>query len=563
MQLSLLPDDVDFELSGCGFTGSVRNTAVGFAEGWLLEFMESKLEDMAAESLVPMLERTVAGLSMDSQYMQASVEDLYFPNSGVSVTVDTGLKQRHETADCVQAYDEGEPGREQGAIVANLQSAGSSDLNIAFILGRFNEGLYAVWRRGFMCFDDEILWALGVDLDLAQVGALLPGFPPGTEFSMEVRTTDYPRVKAENLEGLDLTVEMRGVEVDIHGDRPDGARNTLHVEIELEASGQVVVTPANNAGDARPTGAVITHMLMDDERKATGEGYDVARIKQLVHNHILPKLLSETEPIAVTGAVYALAENAVILREMGSNKAYMHAGVDLYRRPENDSSAPDTQLTAPTAVVNPSSALVALAGHDEEVPTELLQYQIEVDGQARPLSFLRDFKVGEAGRSQAYEVSVAAVDLAGNVDPTPATATVFVDGIVPFVMVKGQRTRSADEGAVKVEWKMSDDLSGSDELAVRVEIYKVDDPGDALSARLIDSQDLAPGSTATSIELSESGGLYRVEVHVQDQAGNDSQSSLLLTVASTGGCAVGGESSSASFLLLLALGFLSLRRRKY
>jgi MYXO-CTERM domain-containing protein len=161
-----------------------------------------------------------------------------------------------------------------------------------------------------------------------------------------------------------------------------------------------------------------------------------------------------------------------------------------------------------------------------------------------------------------YEVSVAAVDLAGNVDPTPASASILVDGVVPFVVVNGARVRSADEGAVGVTWTMRDDTTASEALSVRVEVYELTDPADALSTRLVETQELAAGTTESKIEINESGGVYRVEVHVTDKAGNDSQSSLLLNVASTGGCSVGGNGSSGSVLLLLALGLLFLRRRR-
>jgi MYXO-CTERM domain-containing protein len=305
-------------------------------------------------------------------------------------------------------------------------------------------------------------------------------------------------------------------------------------------------------------------MDIRDEAAATDDGFDVARIRQLVSDAILPKVLEEMEPIPVSGSVFSFGDFAVIMRSLTTNKAYLAAGVDLFHAPDNDTSAPDTQiLSAPATISNPHDAVLKLGGSDAEIPSELLQYVATIDGVEAEPSFLGELKVGEVGTTATYEVRVAAMDLAGNVDPTPATASVTVDGVAPFVMVQGARRRSGEEGPVQLGWNMSDDTTADEALRVRVEIYDVEDPTDILSARLIDTQELGAGASSTTVELEQVGGLYRVEVHVLDEAGNDSQSSLLLQIASSGGCSVGGSGNSgATSFLLLLLGLVGLRRRR-
>jgi MYXO-CTERM domain-containing protein len=562
ISLDVRPDDFEFNLNDCGFTGSLLTTAIGFAEGWILNYIEGKVAAVAEENLAPMLENMLRGMSMDAAYVKASVQDMYFPNDGVSLTLDVGLRTNEGGVACVRDYDRGAPAREGGESAPDLL-AGNSDVNLAANFGLLNQGLYTAWQQGLLCIDNEVLYALGLDVDLNVVGTLLPGFPPGTEFALEVVFTDHPKVTGMTSDGAGLVADIAGIEIDLHGDRPDGTRNTLHVEVDLQAQAELLVNPADNAINARLRGAEIKRMLMKDEREATGEGYDVARIKQLVHDRIVPHVLGELAPIPLTGSVFAVSDYAVLLRSLDANKAYLSAGIDLFRVPENDTSAPETQIVgAPTGVTNPHDALIQLGGSDEEIPSELLQYLVTVDGVERPLSFVKDLHVGESGKTGTYEVSVVAVDLAGNVDPTPATASVVVDGLVPFVVVNGPRTRSADEGPVTVKWTMRDDRTWDEELGVRVEVYELQDPTDALSTRLVETQELAAGATETVIDLVGDGGVYRVEVHVTDEAGNDSQSSLLLSLASTGGCSVGGQGQGGAFLLLMALGFLSLRRRR-
>ena len=561
IQFNVNPDDFDFVLDECGFTGSALTTAIGFTEGWILDYIEGKIITVAEDNLAPLLESTLSGLGMDSNYVHASVEDLYFPNDGVSVTIDSGFPYTSVAARCMEAFDKPRPSRATGASVPDIQ-AGASDVNMAVNFGLLNDALYAAWRTGVFCLTDKHIAGLGVEVDLGMVGAMMPGFPAGTEFSLELNFTDYPKVRGAGIDESSLTLDVEGIELKLHGDRPDGTRNTLAAEISVEATAKLGVSPGSNAIYAQLLGAEVTHMRLTDERDATGAGFDVARIEQLVHQAILPNMLHEMGPIPLTGPVFEVSNYAILLRSIETNKAYASAGVDLFAIPENDTTAPDTTIVDAPALGNAHNAVIRVGGSDAEIPSELLKYQVSVNGEAREPTFIRDIKVGAAGFTDTYEVTVAAVDLAGNVDASPVRATMIVDGIIPFVAVQGARTRDADEGPTEVRWNMSDDTSATETLRTRLEVYELLDPADVLSAKLVDTQELAPGTTSAMVDLEKAGGLYRVEIHVVDEAGNDSRSSLLLTSAQTGGCSTGGTGGgSSAALLLLALGLIWRRRR--
>ena len=391
---------------------------------------------------------------------------------------------------------------------------------------------------------------------------MMPGFPAGTEFSLELNFTDYPQIRGAGTDESSLTLAIEGIELQLHGDRPDGSRNTLAAELSLEATAKLGISPGSNAIYAQLAGVEVTHMRLSDERDATGAGFDVARIEQLLDQAILPNMLHEMGPIPITGPVFEVSNYAILLRSIKTNKAYASAGVDLFAIPENDTGAPDTTIVDAPALGNAKSAVIRVGGTDAEIPSELLKYQVTVNGEVREPTFIRDIKVGAAGFTNTYDVTVAAIDLAGNIDSSPVTATMLVDGIVPFVAVQGARSRDADEGPTEVRWNMSDDSTASEVLRTRLEIYELKDPADALSAQLVETQELALGATSAMVDLEKAGGLYRVEVHVVDEAGNDSRSSLLLSSATAGGCSTGGTSGSGSAaLLLLALGLVWRRRR--
>ena len=113
------------------------------------------------------------------------------------------------------------------------------------------------------------------------------------------------------------------------------------------------------------------------------------------------------EPLAIVNRLDEGADGRV-----GVLAITVGAGIDLFRIPENDNTAPNTEiLDAPTGISNPHDARVRVTGADSEIPQELLQYQVTVNGVTTEPSFVREFSVGEAGKSGTYEVQVADVSV--------------------------------------------------------------------------------------------------------------------------------------------------------
>ncbi len=565
-QLNVSPNDIELQFTDCGFTGDALSSAVGFTEEWLLSYVEELVEDVVERKLGDYLERTLDGFvfegSLSLASYKAELTNMTLAGGGLALGIDADIVDKFAPAPCVEKFDKGGPLDFPGQ-APDLTGPNAYHANLAVNLGLLNKGFYTFWRRGLLCLSDQHVRALGAELDFDTIGALLPGFPPGTEFSFEFGMEDYPRMRPHDSDNSQVSFHFSGVTIDLHGDRPDGTRNTLHVEIDMSAIGTVGINPTTNAIYAQLDGALIERMVMEDERKVVGAGFDVARITQMVHDHILPKLLKEMGPVPLSGPTFALGEYAVLLRQMTTNDAYMSAGIDLFKIPSEDTGVPETTIDSyPTNIVNPRDSVIYVNGTDKEIPSELLQYVVTINGEAAAANFVRAYRVGEAGKTDSYLFQVAAVDLNGNVDPTPQEVVVTVDGIAPQLVISGLRIRKASEGPAQINWSMSDDLTDASALTVRVEIYEVEDPTDALSTRLIRTMELAPGTTAATVELDEPGGLYRVEVHASDEAGNDSESSMLLTVPTSGGCSVGGGGSGGNAaLFLLALGLLVVRRR--
>jgi hypothetical protein len=576
VDLALGEDDIEIEFSGCA-VADIANTVIDFAKQFVIDFLLTKAEELAVAELGPLVESFLSGVGTFSGSfptpfgtydVSASFEDLVVRSGGIDLGAGVDLSSSAPAAECVADFDAGEPGVHEGD--APDLTAVDGHIGLALNLGLAEDALYHVWRQGLTCVTGDQLEALGIELPIEKITAIMPGFPPGSELEIEARLTTPPRVAGAGSgeDGLSVDLAVDGVEVVMRGALPDGSERTVQIGVDAEATAAVGVDPESNALVATPEKVTLKRLEMD-QVSVSETGFDVARMTEVLRDHMMPKLLGELGKLPVTGPVFQAGPLpfAVILRGMGNSDAYVSVHADLFRIPDNDEGAPETSIVDyPSGVVSPAESLVRVSGVDGLIPTELLQYQVTVDGVARPPSYIRRFAVGEPGVSGSHEVQVQALDLSGNVDGTPATVTVEVDGIGPEVVVEGDRTRKMERGKAELAWRMSDDRTGAAALTPRIELFEVTDPADLLSVEHVRTIELAAGATSGRVEI-EGDALYRAELYVADAVGNETVSAVLLdTSKEDGGCSVGGRAGAGwlpiLFALLAASGFGRVLRRR-
>jgi hypothetical protein len=365
-------------------------------------------------------------------------------------------------------------------------------------------------------------------------------------------------VGGASADGLGVVLTIKGLEVRLLGHLPDGSLRKIDLAADARVTAQVGIDVGSNALVAAPMAMEILRLEMDHVYAAE-TGFDVTRLRDMMQTQVLPKLLGKMGAIPLTGPVFAAAGYAVILRGLDNNDAYLSLNADLFKVPDNDLGAPETSiLDYPSGTVSPEKSILRVGGVDGMIPTELLQYEVTVNGEVRPPSFIRRFTVGQPGESGSYQVEVAAIDLSGNADQSPASVIVSVDGIAPQVVVDGDRVRKMEAGAAQIAWTMSDDLTNAALLGARVELYRLTDPTDALSVEHVRTIELAAGATSASVDV-EDGNIYRAEVQVTDAVGNRTVATVLLD-SQSGGCRVAGGGASP-LLVLLGIALLARRRR--
>jgi MYXO-CTERM domain-containing protein len=566
VDLQLSEDDIDINFSGCA-ADDVANWMIDFAKEYVTDMLLAKAEEMAVEALGPKVEEMLGGVGAFSGQIQATdftaaLQNIFVKQGGVDIGVDVGLSSMFEPAECVRELDEGAPEDLAGDVPDLGQVA--SHLGLALNFGLVNSALYQVWRQGLTCIDGDSLAALGVHLPTDHIMQLLPGFPPGTTLDMEMRLSKPPRLAAtggnDDVDTLDMIAVIEGIELKLIGHKPDGTDKTIDVGMDARVTMALGVDPASNAMVATPVGMEMTRMEID-QVYAAETGVDAARVLQVAHEQLLPKLLAKLGAMPVTGPVFSKGEYAVILRGVGNNEAFLSLNADLFHIPEGDIGSPETSIIEyPSGPVSVASSAVRVSGVDGMIPTELLRYNIAVNGEARPMTYVRKFTVGTAGESGTYDVQVSAVDLGGNTDDTPASVQVTVDGISPVVYLEGERVRAMDGGTTDLSWTMSDDMTESALLGARIELYEVKDETDLLSREHVETIELPPGVTSATVEIAD-GAMYQAELHVTDAVGNESIATVLLDSKNGCGCSAGGGSTGLT-TLFAGLGLLLVLRRR-
>ena len=567
VDLQLSEDDIDLNFSGCA-ADDIVNWGIDFAKEYLTDMLLEKVEGMAKDALGPKVEEMLGGIGAFSGQIQsmditAALQDLFVKQGGVDIGVDVGLSSMFEPAECVRDHDPGAPSDLAGDLPDLSQVA--SQLGLALNFGLVNNALYQVWRQGLTCITGDSLAALGIQIPTEHIMQLLPGFPPGTTLDMEMRLAKPPRLTStsgsDDVDTLDMVAVIEGVELKLIGHLPDGSDKTIDVGMDVSATMALGIDPSTNAMLATPVGMEVTRMDID-QVYAAETGLDSARLLQVVHEQMLPKLLDKFGAMPVTGPVFSKGEYAVILRGIGNNEAFLSVNADLFHIPTDDIGLPETSIIEyPTGPVSVANSQVRVSRVDGMIPTELLRYEVTVNGEPRPLTYVRKFPVGVAGESATYDVQVRAVDLAGNTDDTPASVQVTVDGIAPVVYLEGERVRDMDGGSTELSWTMTDDLTDAALLGARVEVYEVKDETDLLSREHVETIELGPGVTTATVEIAD-GAMYQAEVHVSDAVGNESIATVLLDSKNGCGCSTGGGSTGATSLLLGLGVLLVLRRRR-
>jgi hypothetical protein len=564
VDLQVGAEQLDFHLADCS-VDDVVNFVIDFAKNWFLDYLLDKLEGIAKDNVGPALEGLLGGFTQYSGSVgiaefSADITQLGLHTDGLHVRADVDVTSQLTANACI-GDDPGDPTSHAGS--APDLSDNPNHLALAINLGLVDDALYHIWRYGLTCLTDEHLKALGVEVPLDQVAAVLPNVAPGTKLGIAANFTNPPRVEGSAGADATLTIVVDGLELTLTGTPPVGEAFSLEASVDARATARVAIDPVLNALVLEVISVDLERLKIDDQMGATRLGFDVARLQQIASESLVPALIGELGKMPVTGPVFSFADYHLILRELSTTDSHLVTRADLFRAPADDRNAPNTILARmPTGPVNPKDAVIEVSGVDAEVPEELLRFRATIDGVAGEPGHVRRISIGRAGVTATYQVQVAAVDLAGNTDPSPVALELTVDGIAPHVVVLGERIRDA-RGIASLSWRASDDLSADLDMRTRVELFRLDDPTDILDVTSMGVAEVPPGQSSADIPLDD-GALYRVDIVVVDEAGNEGRTSVLVSTGeqASGGCRASHGDAGSAWMLLVLAGLVCVRRRR-
>jgi long-subunit fatty acid transport protein len=443
------------------------------------------------------------------------------------------------------------------------QLGGHDDhLTLALATDLVNDGLDAAWRAGKLCIDKQSLIALLHSDPTVMLAAMLE-LPVGTTIDFELHTAAPPQIGLAP-KGDVLTLTLQGLELSVDLAYPDGTAGKLQMDADLGADVNLDVDPNTNAFAFAVKAVRVTRL---DLRGSSGTilTFDPARIEQLLRDLVLPRLADQlaalplTSPILHTDASPLLADTWLVVNDVGADARYAYVYADLFETPISDGNAPDTRFDGtPPALTHPGVTQFLLAGSDDQTPARLVRYRHRFDGGAwSDPSFART--LWAPATDGKHRVEVAAVDLNGNIDPTPAVHEFEVDAMPPTITLTKKPAEVERTRHIEVAFTGSDDRTPADALLFRWRLRRVDEStGQTHTVR---EQDFAPGAQSFSLEVPDDGS-YALEVAVQDQAGNQSSAQAHFAVVEDGGCAAAPGSVRGSGIFVLVLFAIYLLRRR-
>ena len=560
-----------FDINDCGIVDNIVEIGIGMIKESFVETLRIKVEEASKSTLVDFLgdlqESFVSEASIDALKFSPTMDTLNLNDDGLEFSGSLDISNPLPAHPCVQPFDVGtQNGQAQES--GDLYNR-TSDVEMTLSTQVINNVLYQFWREGFLCLEDESFAGIGIELDLGTIKGVLPGFSGSSDLSLKIVPQKPPTLfsvdndKSAAFGIKDLSLIFTSIE-------ESGEKHEIVFTVDAFFKSQLFVDAENNSVVAELQDATLERLMVSSEKEALQEGFEVSRIVDLANQILIPNLLRQQNAIRLTVPVFKFDDLLVGLDSLSIANDLLHIGTTLMKKPEFDSRAPDTFWeSVPSQIVSLEDAVLRVQGEDDGAADEFLSYVVVVNGEFRGLQRSQTIRVGELGVTGEVTVEVATVDLHDNEDPTPSKATILVDGVFPQVAIAGSRVRLSDvigSGSEFLTWEMSDDLTDARDLRVFVDVFQLTDPSNLLSSNHIESYEMPKGATQTQVFV-QSGGLYRIEIEVTDEAGNRSKSSVLLEVPkeeSLLGCSLADNNNNVptGFGMIVLLLCVSLRRKQ-
>lgn len=585
LDVGLSKSNVSIKLSSCGLASTLANLVMPLFEGYIVDRVREKIEEVASKELPGLVEQSLASFTrFDGELagiaVGAGLEELSTGAAGIRAGADLSFTAKTSPSECTLGSAPS-PGPSPALPPVSWQGEHLAVTAAGLTLQR---ALLAAWQGGLLCLSSAELEDLGLSSGTgALVGSLL-GLSDVD--GMSVAVPEAPVLALVPGSDPRLTVTLPKVEVAIQGSAAQQPTTvTIAMQVDLDAALRL---DALSRAVVLEIKQISLNQMTLTATQSKGLSLSVALVQQLIESVVVPLLTTQLDGMALLPTVLHRTGGAfdpyyLTMARSSTTKDHVTVWGKAFRKPGSDGAAPETTLeSAPAALVKPGKLRLVASGSDDKTPADLLRYQFRVDGGPwSAVGFARDHTAQL--KDGAHTVEARAVDLSGNNDATPASASFTVDGVLPTVTITSAPTAAIQATSVDIGWSASDDRTAAADLEVKL-VCKHTAPGGGQETLFLDAGFVAGQTQQQLVGLTN--GDYTVTVVARDQAGNlSSPAQVSFTVsgqtsgvpgpqitpegeavagADEGGCSIGGAAAPGptgwALALLALLG--TIRRRR-
>ncbi|MEO0811286.1 MAG: hypothetical protein AAFY60_00390, partial [Myxococcota bacterium] len=549
LNVNLTPSNTNVSVGDCGLYDNVVNGIYGWLEGTLLDFVTSELETTAqtlAPELVSETFDAVASEGVEALGFKIFVapESLNIGGGEIQLSLGAGVTPVVPPARCSPGGTALLP---PSSTIPMPPLTGGASLAVSKHFANYLVDV--AWRQGWLCVDTR---DLGLD-----IGASLSELATGLEVNALVFAPVRPSLLLGDVEnGGRVGIDIPSLEVQVGIEVPGAPPSLVTIEGDAFAEAVLSLDPVDSA-------VLLTPIALDTERLdvLTTSGpiiLDPDGLRGTIDELVLPLFEEQLTDLALTGGVFSAAGIVAELVQISSTTESISLALDLYGAANFDVTAPETQLSdiAPK-MVQPAMTLT-MNSYDDAPPQQYVSHWVTIDGvreserrTGRTLAF-SDLPSG------FHTIELAAMDLAGNVDPTPVVLSLMVDSEPPTLDILKAPRGLARDSVLEIEHEVRDNETAPGEIQMSYTIGEIarENVPDIPIAR----GTLTPGEAIVLEGLTEDRA-YRVTLTATDRAGNVAEEVISFAVDQDPTLDCSATGAAPLWFALLAIAVLGWRRR--
>ncbi|MEZ0311770.1 MAG: hypothetical protein ACAI38_08340 [Myxococcota bacterium] len=545
-------NDIEAHLDDCG--------AYTYVVEWLEDWLRGGLLDYATQELAAFLPELIqtqlAAVTTELLSSNLEVRDVSFRAQPEWIAIDdTGImvsfaaaSSPDRIADCAR-----------GVAIADNRIEPDEGIRLPAgtsiaVSGRLGQNIVtSAWQAGWACLDLSSV-APGVTNVLDSV---LPG--AHTEVTLEVKKA--PRFTLTPSEVGSANLELTDVRGSVRIDVPGDGDYRADFQTSLSIGADIAVTPITRQIALTPRefrmGAV------DVTLGQASLGFSEESIDRFVRNEVAPLFTSSLAELPLVSNLFSATLVGVSIDSLATSQNGATAEIEVTGVYQTDDVPPKTTFAKePQCPCAPELAFT-MKSSDDTTPFEMVRHRVEIDGQIMPQLFAGAVVKVKVPRPDndggQHRVRVAAVDLAGNVDPDARVMDLAIDYVPPKVSFVNPPIGIIPADGARIAIAVEDETAVADTIDYTVAVVGreavVDEVFISRTQSASDPIELFGLPDATTIRLRVIG---------RDRAGNttEARTSFAVLAYPSMGCAGARPTNLTGLLLLVGLAFARVRRRQ-